>query len=134
MNSATKGDTMKTLTHRRQNDELGTDIILFAEDGNDHYGDNIWTLNTELPEVTEQLINFAADFYSVDTDEAADLVNPDDIVSDAGAWDDRQFVSDLWQSMEAGAIEMSVGYRTNDGAVVIDREGVELTHSIEEDN
>lgn len=124
---------MKTLTHRRQNDEIRNDVILFAEEGNEHYGDNIWTLKTELPIVNDQLIRFAASFYNVDADEAAELVNPEDIVSDAGAWDDRQFVSDLWQAMESGEVEMVAGYRTCDGAIVIDREGVELTYSLDEE-
>lgn len=121
-----------TLTHRRDEETLGNNIILFAEEGNDHYGDNVWTLKTELPSIPSDVINYAAGYYNIDTDEAADLVNPDDIVDTAGAWDDQQFVSDLWQAMESGLVAMSAGFRTNDGAVVIDREGVEMDHSVED--
>lgn len=124
-----------TLTHRRSNSQLSNaDVILFAEDSdrNAHYGDHVWTLATDLPEIGQELINWAAEYYSVDNDEAEELVNPSDIVDTAGAWDDRQFVSDLWQAMESGQIATAPGYRTQDGAVVIDRESVEMVYSIEE--
>lgn len=111
------------LTHRRRNDTLKTtNIILFAaEENNEHYGPHVWVLETELPEVTAEVIAFAAEYYGVTEAEAAKLCNPKDIVGDAGAWDDAQFVSDLWQALEP------VGFRTPDGAVVLDRESVTIT-------
>jgi hypothetical protein len=102
-------------------------VILFAESGNDHYGDIYYELETELPSVPAELIAFVAEYYDIDEDEARELVDPSDIVDTAGAWDDVQFVSDLWQAMESGEIKECAGYRTQDGAVVIDLEGVELT-------
>ena len=102
-------------------------VILFAEEGNDHYGDIYYELKTKLPEVSDELVAFAAEYYSVDEDEARELVDPSDIVDTAGAWDDVQFVSDLWQAMEAGEVKGSGGFRTQDGAVVIDIDAVELT-------
>ena len=102
-------------------------VILFAEEGNEHYGDFYYELETELPQVTDELVAFTAEYYGIDKDEARDLVDPSDIVDTAGAWDDVQFVSDVWQAMEFGQIKESAGYRTQDGAVVIDLEGVELT-------
>lgn len=122
---------MKTgkLTHRRESETLGSDVILFADDVcNAHYGDNVWTLETTLPEISCELIAWAAEYYGVDKAEAEALVNPENIVDTAAAWDDRQFVSDLWQAMEGGEIKESAGYSTQDGAVVIDRESVELTY------
>jgi hypothetical protein len=127
---------MKTkLTHRRENDELGNHVILFAEDDeNLHYGDHCWTLETELPQARddEALIAYAMDYYGVDREEALDLVNPLSIVESAGAWDDEDFVSGWWQAIEGTDREVA-GYRTNDGAVVIDRYAVEMTYSCDDD-
>ena len=102
-------------------------VVLFAENGNEHYGDVCYQLGTDLPKVSDEIIAFAANYYAVDAEEATELVDPANIVDTAGAWDDTQFVSDLWQEMESGKISESAGYRTQDGAVVIDRYGVELT-------
>jgi hypothetical protein len=125
---------MTTLTHRRTNDNINTGhVVLFAEEGNEHYGEHVWTLNTELPRVTDELVAWAAEYYETDLDEARELVDPDDIVNTAGAWDDPQFVSELWQAMEYNKIEMVAGYRTYDGAVVVDVQGVELTKSVDAD-
>ena len=120
--------TMATLTHRRHNSNLTSNVILFAESGNEQYGSNVWTLATELPYAGDDtgLIAFAAEFYGVDVDEATSLVNPSDIVDSAGAWDDQQFVSECWQRFER------TGYRTYDGAVVLDKDGVKLTFSVAE--
>lgn len=115
------------LTHRRHDDQLSItqDVILFADDdSNDNYGQHIWVLVTNLPAVTEDLILFAAEYYGCERDEAENLVNPKNIVCSAGAWDDRQFVSDLWQAMECGDISEQPGFRTHNGAVVIDRASV----------
>ncbi|MHC5062089.1 MAG: hypothetical protein ACYTFK_13575, partial [Planctomycetota bacterium] len=107
---------------------------LFAEEGNENYGEHVWTLETELQPVPEAVILWAAEYYEIDRDEAAELVNPDDIVDSAGAWDDGQFVSDLWQAMEYSEIEEAAGYRTPDGAVVLNVEDVELVKTFEDDN
>lgn len=120
------GMTTATLTHRRTSYRESTHVMLFAERGNEHYGRHVWTLTTELPEVGAAVIEFAAEYYGISTDEAAALVNPRNIVDSAGAWDDAQFVSDLWQRFEC------IGFRTPDGAVVLDRESVALTYSVEE--
>lgn len=119
---------MSELTHRRGSKKLSDDIMLFAKEGNEHYGDHVWILKSKLPQISKQVIEFAMDFYNVDEDEAKELVDPDDIVSDAGAWDDRQFVSELWQEMESGSIKQSAGYSTYDGAIVLDKYGVKLEY------
>ena len=115
------------LTHRRHSARLSTNVVLFAEGGNEQYGQHVWTLATELPMASEdvELIAFAAEFYAVDIVEAAELVNPIDIVDSAGAWDDAQFVSECWQRFER------TGYRTYDGAVVLDNTAVELIYSVD---
>jgi len=120
-----------TLTHHRMTDKIPAGyVILFSENGkSDHYGPYCWTLETELPSVEDaaELVQWTAEYYGVDASKAADLVNPSNIVDDAAAWDDPQYVSDLWQAMESGLIRESAGYRTQDGAVVIDRESVKMS-------
>ena len=121
------------LTHRRTRKDIDTGyVLLFAERGNEHYGDHVWTLATPLPKVPKDVIKFAAAYYELSLAEAADLVNPEKIVSTAGAWDDPQFVSELWQAMEYGSVSPSPGYRTEDGAIVLDRTEVELIYHFDE--
>jgi len=124
----------ETLTHRRHSPELSKgDIILFAAgEGNWGYGPHVWTLQTDLPKISDELIKWTAEYYDIDLDEAEELVDPSDIVDSAGAWDDRQFVSDLWAAIEFGRIKEVAGYRTQNGAVVFDRTAVELTYEFED--
>ncbi len=111
------------LTHRRNNSNLSDFALLFAEgENNEHYGDHVWTLETELPEVDDAVVAFAADFYQVDLDEAEDLVKPQDIVDTAGAWDDREFCYHCWEKFGVA------GYRTPDGAVVLDQLEVKMSY------
>ena len=118
-----------TLTHRRETSNIETGYVtLFAEDGNEHYGVHLFRLDSDLPAVTDELVAWTAEYYGIDSDEARDLVDPADIVDSAGAWDDNQFASDLWQAMEACQVEMVAGYRTQDGAVVLDREDAQITY------
>lgn len=124
------------LTHRRNTPNLSSGwVILFSEDEerNSHYGDHVWTLHTELPKVEDakDLIRWAADYYECSIEEGLNFVNPDNIVDTARAWDDPQFVSDLWQAMEQGEVRMVPGYRTYDGAIVLDRESVEMTYEFD---
>lgn len=126
---------IETLTHRRQSKELSEHVMLFAEDGNEHYGDHVWTLKSELPRASEsqELIDYAAEFYGVDHEEAENLIDPENIVDTAGAWDDVDFVRNLWNEMEMSGIKTVAGYRTFDGAVVLDAENVELDYHKDEE-
>lgn len=110
------------LTHRRKTANLNEGhVILFCDnDKNWSYGDHVWELRSALPAVTAEVIAFAADYYGISEAEADGLCNPVDIVDSAGAWDDAQFVSDLYQALEP------VGFRTPDGAVVLDRHSVDI--------
>jgi hypothetical protein len=124
-----------TLTHRRTDENIDTGyIMLFATEGNEHYGSHIWTLESKLEEIKDcdDIIAFACRFYSIPRDEAEDLINPADIVDSAGAWDDPDFVSELWQEMELGEIKERAGFATEDGAVVLDRSEVTLRYSFED--
>jgi len=115
-----------TLTHRRLTDKLTRQwVMLFSEDGeNSHYGHHVWRLCTQLPHVRDdhRVLKYAMEYYAIDEETALGLIDPEDIIGDAGVWDDPQFVSDLWQELEP------IGYRTNDGAVVLDREQVVLEY------
>jgi hypothetical protein len=124
---------MMTLTHRRHAPTLKDGyVILFADsDRNEHYGSHVWTLRTELSAPADDMVAFTADYYNVGEDEARALLNPEDIVDTAAAWDDAQFVSDLWQAMEYGTVAEVAGVRTPDGAAVIDRWSVEMDYKEE---
>jgi hypothetical protein len=118
------------LTHRRTTNELSDRaiIIQFCEDEqNEHYGPHVWELKSELPYVGEmtELIEYAAEYYEVSIEEARELVNPDNIVNTAAAWDDEDFVEAVWNRFEP------VGFRTYNGAVVIDREEVKMEYRFE---
>jgi hypothetical protein len=109
------------LTHRRQHGELTKEewVVLFADEGNEGYGNHVWELRTQLPRVPEEIAEFAAEFYGIDLDEAWENVDPEDIINSAAAWDDTSFVSAVWETFEP------TGFETQDGAVVLDRSGRE---------
>ena len=116
------------LTHRRTSKESLAErdsYILFCDDdGNSHYGDHCWTLKTDLPEVTRDIIEFAAEFFGCSIEEAEKGLNPENIVNTADMWDDEQFVCEVWQFHGE-----PTGFKTPDGAVVLDIHGVELEYS-----
>lgn len=122
----------ETLTHRRHTDELPSGwVMLFAVDGdNDSYGRHAWALREELPHVAElddlitTTIEWAEDTYgeSWTRERAIDEINPQRIVGSAGLWDCPEYVGWVWETL---AIR---GVRTDDGAVVLDRETVEIEY------
>jgi hypothetical protein len=115
------------LTHRRKTKESlkeRNNYILFCDsDNNTHYGNHCWVLKTELPEVTKEVIEFAANFFNCSIEEAKSGLNPEDIVNSAEMWDDQQFVSELYYT-----VGEFVGFRTPDGAVVLDIHSVILEY------
>lgn len=118
------------LTHRRQDPDLINHVVLFSDsNSNSHYGNHVWTLKSELPEVTEEIIHYAAEFFGIDFEEAAEFCNPADIVDSAGAWDDARFVSEVYSFCGE-----PVGFITPDGAVVLDRYAVVLEYKYEIEN
>jgi hypothetical protein len=121
------------ITHKRHEKKLSNGfVILFADDESNYgYGPHVWTLHTDLPYILDcdDVISFAMEYYCTDRDHAEDDLNPDDIVDSARVWDDAQFVSELWQAMEYGQVAMRPGFRTYNGAVVLDRESAQMTYS-----
>lgn len=114
------------LSHRRRVGEdvrsTGNVVLFVDRDGkerNRSYGDaETVAKSSDYDYPSSGVVEFAREYFQ--TDNVDSLLDPENIVSDAGAWDDAQFVSDLWQQMEAGRIPESVGFQTSDGAVVLD--------------
>lgn len=111
------------ITHRRTSENLlETHVMLFCDNAkNAHYGSHVWELRSSLPEVPESVAEFAAEFFGCDLEAARTLVNPTSIVETAGAWDNTRFVSEVYHFCGE-----PIGFRTQDGAVVLDRASVEI--------
>lgn len=118
------------ITHRRNSEKLSDYVMLFAEtdsdgfDRNTSYGNHRWELKSELPEVDETVIEFAIEFFGMEREEAEELCNPADIIDTAGVWDSPEFVMEF-----CNANPNAIGYRTQDGAVVLNRDEVELEYT-----
>jgi hypothetical protein len=123
----------QTLTHRRHSDSLNEQhVMLFADVSEDDqrnasYGEHVWTLVTELPAVPDHVVAYVAEYYECSIAEARELVDPENIVSTAGAWDNDELVYEIWAAFEES------GYRTQDGAVVLDKTAVELTYHLDDE-
>ncbi|WP_013626617.1 hypothetical protein [Rubinisphaera brasiliensis] len=115
--------------HNNQDPRETGNVILFVDDINTCYYNSddengrVWRLDDTLPQVPQFVVDFAAEYFGVDADEACELCNPEDIVDNAGAWDDAQFVSELWQEFED---RLGIGFATPDGAVVVDPASVTI--------
>jgi hypothetical protein len=96
-------------------------FVLRDEGGNENYGP-IETLakSSDYQEPSDDVVNFASKYYNINQEEARRLLEPTSIVDDAGAWDDKQFVSDLWQAMDSKELPEQTGFKTPNGAVEID--------------
>ena len=111
------------LAHRGANPETSKDIVQFArieemESGISSYGKSRYVAKrSDLQEISnaEELKAWTEENYGAGY--VAEL-NPPNIIDSAGAWDDRQFVSDVWGAMESGELTMVPGFATADGAVV----------------
>lgn len=94
------------------------DVMLFVDNSsvNISYGSHNFAVK-DLPEVPTYVKDFAKDYYGEEGQ-----TEPADILESAQAWDDRQFVSDLWQKFENRFLsEGVIGFKTPDGGVVFDR-------------
>jgi hypothetical protein len=112
--------------HRGKDPATSRDIVQFADDPNSirHYGENQYAIKSDkLPAIPEYVEKFAREYFGEDV---SDILNPRDIVDSAGVWDDRQFVSDLWQEFgDRFEREGVLGFKTNDGAVLFPGAGEE---------
>ena len=126
------------LAHRGADPETSRDIVLFSEIDESHdaiqsYGENLYfAKSSDLGDAG----NPGEGFDSWLKENYPDYnINPTDIVDSAEAWDDRQFVSDVWQAgAENGSWLNESGYSTNDGAVLFPGAGVSVSgNNIERD-
>lgn len=115
---------MKYYNYRRNEAELNEDIIFCSDDSESsaHYGDIKRTFEADKYTITTEnktLRNLFIGFYG-EMDE--DCLNPDNIVSSAGCWDDIDFINHLEENrfFDTGIS----GVITSDGAVFFTTEGV----------
>ena len=79
------------------------------------YGEHVF-YSRELPAVPEWVKDIAEEMYG-----DRDAADPTDIVDSANAWDDIQFISNVWEYAEGNGLD-ATGFRTPDGAVILDSE------------
>jgi len=105
--------------HRGKDPATSRDIVQFSDDPSriTSYGANQYAIRKQdLPIVPDYVKKFANEYYGQDVSAE---IEPRDIVESAGVWDDRQFVSDLWQQFESRFDrEGIIGFQTPDGAVL----------------
>lgn len=81
-------------------------------------GNELFRANdSDLREITTEMVKFAAEYYGISEAEARKELQPDDIIDSARAWDDGQFLSELWQNQEDDFLENGGAFRLPDGAV-----------------
>jgi hypothetical protein len=108
------------MSHKQRSPQINPrgDVILFVDDetSNDSYGSYTFSVKG-LPKVPDYVKDFAKSYFGEDGQ-----TEPEDIIESAQAWDDRQFVSDLWQEFgDRFENEGIIGFKTPDGGVVFDR-------------
>lgn len=129
-------DLAKThFTHRRRQPKLREGVIFFLEhpigaEDNESYGEWIWILRNpdQLPRPPEEVVELAAEYFDIeDPEEAWDFVNPENILESAEAWDNDGFAYEVWEAFAPA------GYRTPDGAVILDWREADLEGPIHEE-
>jgi hypothetical protein len=120
------------LSHRQKSENISDKhIVLFTLKNkynfnnpwrNIHYGKHNFLLkSTDLPEVPDWVKEWASDHPVWGKWYSEESINPKDIVESAGAWDDENFVSQLWSDNENKFLDEGIyGFKTPDGAVVFD--------------
>jgi len=109
----------KYYNYRRNEGEMSEEIIFCANDpeASRHYGDiqRVFVATEKTDRDHAEIIQHAVDFYGISEAEAADAINPDRIVSSAGAWDDVEFINYLYG--ETKYFGEHDGIITHDGAI-----------------
>lgn len=98
---------------------MNEEIIFCANDpeASRHYGDiqRVFVATEKTDCEHSEVIRHAVDFYGISAEEAAELVNPEKIVSSAGVWEDVEFINYLYG--ETKYFSKFNGIITRDGAV-----------------
>jgi capsid protein/gas vesicle protein len=123
--------------HRGKDPESSKNIVQFVDDPstNKSYGDNQWAIHeSDLSEIPDYLSDYSEEYFG-----DRDSVNPQDVLESADAWDDSQFVSDVWEKFgDRFESEGIVGFKTNNGAVMFPgygkESGVIPANAIEKDD
>jgi len=76
----------------------------------------LWRTKTTR-QLTDEMIKFGAEYFTLDEEAAKDLMNPSDIIDSAGAWDDPQFVSEFWQRFENDLLKNGDAFEVGNGAI-----------------
>ncbi len=105
--------------YRRNKSELNEEIIFCVDNPNRsrHYGNiqRIFKATHKTDKDHRDIIKYAEDFYSIDKYEAEKIINPKDITTSAGAWDDIDFINYLYDDTKY--FNKYDGIITHDGAV-----------------
>jgi len=128
--------------HRGKDPSSSRDIVQFADDptGIESYGDKQYAVKkSSLKKIPKYVENFTNSYFKDEVKSGAipPEVNPENIVESAGVWDNRQFVSDLWQKFgDRFERDGVIGFQTNDGAVIFPGYGEDhgIIKVVEDDN
>ena len=74
-------------------------------------------------QLTDEMIQFGAEYFGLSEEAAQDLMNPSNIIETAGAWDDPQFVSDFWQRFENDLVKNGDAFEVGNGAIAFPESG-----------
>jgi len=119
------------LYHRGQDPHTSESIVMWADEEEriEGYGKRLWRLDERhVVDVPDWVIDYTAEYYGAGREDILPRVVLDDIRSDAGVWDDPQFVSDLWLDHEDILLDMMdrgiFGFRVGGGAVTFPSEDI----------
>jgi hypothetical protein len=109
----------KYYNYRRTLDELDEEIVFCSDNPEDsrHYGNyqRIFVATERTDALHKEVIKHASEFYKIDEKESELLINPVNIVTSAGAWDDVEFINYLYEDTDYFIFHD--GIITNNGAV-----------------
>ncbi len=109
----------KYYNYRRNEKEMNEEIIFCSADpeASNHYGNiqRVFSATERTDADHAEAIEHAMKFYGIDSEAAEKAINPEYIVSSAGAWDDIEFINYLYS--ETRYFAKYDGIITSDGAI-----------------
>ena len=105
--------------YRRNESEMNEEIIFCADDAekSEHYGNiqRIFRATDRTDTDRKEIAKIAEEFYNTTPEDAESLINPSNIVTSAGAWDDVEFINHVYDNTTY--FSRYDGIITTDGAV-----------------